>query len=280
MNRRHNIIYKITNKINDKFYVGVHKTNYIDDGYMGSGKLISRAIKKYGKENFIKEILYDFDTYQKALDKESEIVDKLFLEQNNTYNLQVGGKWTYSRRHDDRAKQLLSEHMKSRWENNREGMMNIIQSTERCGKISKHLKEWIKNNPEKHKARMDKINHDPEKIRKMADTHRGMKRSDESKKRMSESKNEYIKKYGCEFIGKGMIYIHNPTTDERKRVKKDYIIPEGWIRGLGRQKKRKPKGVNMYIRNISTNKEKVIKKTDDIPVGWEKGRKFRKKQNV
>ena len=55
------LIYKITNTLNHKVYVGSHKTKDKDDGYMGSGKYLLRAIKKHGIEKFTKEILFEFE---------------------------------------------------------------------------------------------------------------------------------------------------------------------------------------------------------------------------
>jgi hypothetical protein len=92
-----NYFYKIENKINGNFYYGVHKTNNLEDGYMGSGKRIKYAIKKYGKENFKKEILFFFDTYQEALNFEAEIVNENLLLDTHCYNLMKGGLggWEY-----------------------------------------------------------------------------------------------------------------------------------------------------------------------------------------
>ena len=81
-------VYKITNLLNNKHYIGKHMTKDLDDGYMGSGKLIRHEIKKHGKENFKKEILHVFDNEEAMNAKEAELV----VVSEETYNLCDGGK--------------------------------------------------------------------------------------------------------------------------------------------------------------------------------------------
>jgi hypothetical protein len=83
----HYTIYKITNKLNGKFYIGKHQTKDLNDGYMGSGKLIKAAIKKHGVENFTKEILHVFDTEAEMNETEARLV----LIHEGSYNLCPGG---------------------------------------------------------------------------------------------------------------------------------------------------------------------------------------------
>ena len=63
------LIYKTTNLINGKYYIGKHETDDINDDYLGSGIALLAAIKKYGRENFTKEVLYVFDSEQEMIDK-------------------------------------------------------------------------------------------------------------------------------------------------------------------------------------------------------------------
>lgn len=88
----HYLIYKITNRLNNKFYVGKHKTEDKDDGYLGSGILIKKAVKKYGKENFTKELLFECATEEEMNQRETDIVDEDFIERPDTYNVMPGGQ--------------------------------------------------------------------------------------------------------------------------------------------------------------------------------------------
>lgn len=102
-------IYEITNKINGKTYTGMHKTDNLDDGYMGSGKLIKRAIEKHGVENFVKVILHIFDNETDMKNKEKEVV----VLNENSYNLVEGGHGGFGYINRNPEKYLTEKRMNS-----------------------------------------------------------------------------------------------------------------------------------------------------------------------
>lgn len=122
----HYYLYEIKNNINGKIYVGVHKSNSLDDEYMGSGKVIKTAIEKYGLENFSKTILEQFDTSEAMFAREKEIVNDEFLKREDVYNLRRGGIGGFDhinkseipkfkgKKHSDETKRLISEKRKER----------------------------------------------------------------------------------------------------------------------------------------------------------------------
>ena len=84
-------LYKTTNLINNKIYIGVHATKRLDDNYIGSGKILVEAIHKYGRKNFKKEILEFFDSKEEMFNREAEIVNEEFIAKSDNYNAVIGG---------------------------------------------------------------------------------------------------------------------------------------------------------------------------------------------
>jgi hypothetical protein len=81
-------VYRVTNKINGKTYLGAHRTNDLNDGYMGSGVGVKRAIRKYGRGNFSKEIVAVFDNPQEMFALERALVK---IDKATSYNMNRGG---------------------------------------------------------------------------------------------------------------------------------------------------------------------------------------------
>ncbi len=93
----HYTVYCTTNRINGKYYIGVHKTSNLDDGYMGSGKLIKASLKKYGVAAFDKEICCVYSTASEAFAKEKLLV-RVYRRNKLCMNLANGGAggWDYA----------------------------------------------------------------------------------------------------------------------------------------------------------------------------------------
>ena len=108
-------IYETRNLVNDKTYTGKHITNDINDSYLGSGIFLELAIKKYGRKNFKKRILFVFDNELEMNNKEKEIVTKEFISSNKNYNAMVGGEGgSHFKKHSEETKKKISEQRKGK----------------------------------------------------------------------------------------------------------------------------------------------------------------------
>jgi hypothetical protein len=94
--KKYHYIYKTTCIITDRFYIGIHSTNNINDSYIGSGKILQHSIKKYGKEKHIFEILEYFDNRTQLSIREKELVNENLLKNNNCMNIVLGGGGGYN----------------------------------------------------------------------------------------------------------------------------------------------------------------------------------------
>lgn len=86
-------VYKTTNVINGKIYIGVRtlRNDSTDDKYLGSGVAIRKSIKKYGAENFTREIIFE-GSQRECYQLENDIVTSDFIKSQDNYNQRVGGQ--------------------------------------------------------------------------------------------------------------------------------------------------------------------------------------------
>ena len=196
-------IYKITNNINSKFYIGMHKTDNLNDGYMGSGKLIRMAIEKYGVENFNKEILHVCDNEIDMRNKEKELV----VLHEMSYNLCEGGKGGFG--YINRTPSIIEK--RDALENKRKGYAankhNMIKPKNvNPENISKSIKKYYSENQSHWTGKK----HSKETIAKM------------KQKAIGRNSKESNPNYGKCWITNG---------SENKMIKKDQPINEGWVKG-------------------------------------------------
>jgi group I intron endonuclease len=178
--KRYHYIYEITNLINGKTYIGQHSTEHLHDGYMGGGLTLNRAIKKYGRNNFKKEILM-FAVNNAALNfMEKCLVTEEFVQDESNYNLRIGGG--HFGKHSTATKQKMSQSQKGK----------IISATARQ-KISISLRGRKRT---------------AESAKKTADALRGRKRPSEVGEKISKSRmgvkftQEHIKNMSLSRMGK------------------------------------------------------------------------------
>lgn len=188
-------IYKVTNKLNGKYYIGKHQTKDLQDGYMGSGKLIKSAIKKYGTENFTKEILHVFDTEEEMNAKEAELV----VVSEETYNLCEGGKggWGYL---------------------NQTFWSDPIKQTERAKKANINKKVPYEESSRRLKLAWSRGNR-----KHLIPSFAGQKHTQETKQKLSVAhKGKHLGSKNSQY---GTCWITNGT--ENKKIKKDDL--DNWI---------------------------------------------------
>lgn len=208
----HYLVYKITNKLNGKIYVGKHKTKDESDDYFGSGLLLERAVNKYGKENFVKEIIHRASSEKEMNEMEAKIVDEDFVARSDTYNLKLGGQGGFDYILENKlfVTDKLYEACRKNWKIGRaklaELMTDEAYKAEFSKKISDGLKQFYLNNTNPFK---------------------GKKHSDSAKEKMRQAKKG--KCYGENNPSFGTMWITNGL--ESIKIKKSDPIPTGFKKG-------------------------------------------------
>ena len=200
-------IYKTTCNVTGKYYVGMHSTCNLEDGYMGSGLRLRRSIRKYGVENHTKEILEYLPTREELVLREIEIITKELISEDLCMNLVVGGQGGFISIEGATKGGLTSGNI------HKNKLINDVEYLKERQKISsKTIKESFKNG----------------KIKSF--NWKGYQHTEESKKLMSKSsKGMGIGETNSQY---GTCWITNNGIN--KKIKKEDLetyLNEGWLKG-------------------------------------------------
>jgi group I intron endonuclease len=109
---------------------------------MGSGKILNRAIDKYGIENFKKDILEYFDTAQEMFDKEKELVNDEFLLREDVYNIRRGGFGGFDYINNSGMPKMLGKHHS---QETKDRLSDVLIERRKNGTAPKMTEEIRKN---------------------------------------------------------------------------------------------------------------------------------------
>lgn len=221
--KKHYLIYKITNLINNKIYIGQHITSNINDEYMGSGIYLKRAQEKYGIENFKKEILFECENEEDLNKKEAELVNEEFIKRKDTYNVNLGGSSWYYVNKSGKAESI------AHWKLAKVKFLSLLQNEEYKKEYANKLSIGIKN-----------AYNDPTKfVRKKNGEFKGKnaafygrKHSQTTKTRLSLVHKGLID--GEKNPNYGKTWIYNLDLKITKSIKKeelDFYLNQGWFKG-------------------------------------------------
>lgn len=218
------LIYKITNLTNDKVYIGKHETEDKNDDYFGSGKLIRKAVKKYGINNFKKEILFECSNKEEMDQKEKEIVNEGFVKSKNTYNLKIGGDGGFDFINNKCRDKLYNNQKKAT-----QTMHELLQNDENWRKF---YIDRLKQSLNTEEVREKKSKAIKAQRAKDGSWWTGKKHKEESKIKIGKASSIHQKGSGNSHYG--TVWIYNEELKQNKSIKKEDLekyLSLGWKKG-------------------------------------------------
>lgn len=193
-------LYKVTNMLDGRIYIGVHRGE-LDDGYMGSGRYISNAIRKHGIENFRREVLEMFETDEEMYLRESQIVTQEFVDRSDTYNLKVGGLGGFDMINRKGLNNASNQHIMARKEYDRKYPETVWKGRRHSEASKQKISKAKKGSP---------------------GTFNGRKHTEETLKKMRKTRGA-----GSTNSQYGSFWITDGVSNKKCRGE----IPEGWMKG-------------------------------------------------
>ena len=243
-------IYKTTNLINNKVYIGQHISKEYDKNYIGSGVLLWKAINKYGKENFKNELICECIDQKDSDEKEKFYIKKYkVLLGTNCYNIMNGGKYGATPEY---------------WtEVSRQKFSKKISDIRHSKKFKKYFEDTRKERSKKQSIAMKGHKPSKESRQKASISNRGQKRSNETKQKM---KDVWHDTHSSD-------YKQHATNLGRKAIYKDNIIKFVNINNIEEYLNKGYKLGNSKNRKENLSKESIKKRQESHKgkTPWNKG---------
>lgn len=205
--KKYHFIYKTINLLNNKYYLGMHSTDNLNDGYMGSGKRLKRSLNKYGKENHKVETLEFLDSREELKKREADIVNLNEIAKEKCMNIVVGGEGGF-----------ISEFGCKKGAKKMNEIVNFRKSTN-LEFYNKWKTAMVNKLKERHKEGKIKYN-----------TFLGKKHSEETKNKIGLTNSK--KQKGTLNSQYGTCWITNGKNNKKiKKEKLEIFILEGWNKG-------------------------------------------------
>ncbi len=207
--KKYHFIYKTTNNLTGKYYIGMHSTDDLNDGYLGSGKRLRYSIKKYGKKNHKREIVEFCLDRQELKEREREVVNLDEIAKQECMNIRLGG----------------------------EGGLYSIEAcrkgAEKTNKITKFLSEtnpdWVKRRSENLSEGIKRSYRLGKGERKINYDWTGRKHSAETKKLISDKAKQKIGDKNSQY---GTCWVTKDGVSKKiKKEELDNFIQQGWKKG-------------------------------------------------
>lgn len=167
-------------------------------------------IQKFGRENFTREILFDFDNFTDMDNKEKELVTESFVARDDTYNVRLGGQ----NLNFGELWHLAIEKERQLWNENPEWRLRISKQR------SEMVKRLHRTRPELY---VNFHSHGTHWI--------GRHHSEETKKKIGEKNKRMVGELNSNW---GMVWIYNESLEQNKKVKKEEVetfLNQGWKLG-------------------------------------------------
>lgn len=209
---KYHFIYKVTCLLNGKFYIGMHSTSNLEDGYMGSGKRIRYSLNKHGIANHKIEHLEFFENRTELKQRETELVNESLLQDPLCMNLKVGGEggWGHIINNPDESRNRLTK-----------GREKLAWLHKNDDNFKQQFKEKLLNS---WKGQF--------KLGRFVCSFLGKQHTKETRTQMSKShQGKHSANKNSQF---GTCWIHSLIEKKNKKINKEdlesYLV-QGWVKG-------------------------------------------------